>query len=127
MARRGLPIARGVAGLLALFMAAYFATDNFGGDSVLRLDNLFLVPDLLIVVLLATAAALPARFARPALTFSLAWSAAVWTVSLSQWVVADQVGRGLGHLILILPAVIAAGLAAGSPPADVSPEMTRLK
>lgn len=127
MARTGLPIARCVAGLLAFFMAAYFATDNFGGDSVLRLDNPFLVPDLLIVVLLATAAALPARFARPALILSLAWSAGVWTVSLSQWVVADQVGRGLGHLILILPAVIAAGLAAGLPPADASAEMTSLK
>jgi hypothetical protein len=124
MARIGLPIARGVAGLLALFMAAYFATDNFGGDSVLRLDNPFLVPDLLIVVLLATAAALPSRFARPALIFSLAWSAAVWAVSLSQWVIADQVGRGLGHLILILPAVITAGLAADISP-DASPEMTR--
>ncbi|GAB3769130.1 hypothetical protein GCM10028864_68380 [Microlunatus parietis] len=95
---------------MALFMAAYFATDNFGGDSVLRLSNPFLIPDLLIVGLLAVAALLPSRLARPALVFSLSWSAAVWAVSLAHWMVAGEVVRGLGHLAMIMPAVIAAGL-----------------
>lgn len=95
-------------------MAAYFATDNFGGGSVRRLDNPFLVPDLLIVVLLGSSAALPRRIAAPALIFSLAWSAAVWATSLAHWLVDGEVGRGLGHLALVLPAVLAAAAAAAS-------------
>lgn len=110
MTRLDLPVPRGFAGFLALFMATYFATDNFGGDSVLRLDNPFLVPDLLIVALAGTAAVLPRCLARPALLFALTWSAAVWTVSLTHLLVAGETGRGLGHLLLILPAVLAAGL-----------------
>ncbi|WP_350275563.1 hypothetical protein [Kribbella sp. HUAS MG21] len=114
MTRNGLLAARVVAGFLALFMAAYFATDNFGGDSVRRLDNPFLLPDLLIVVLLGVSAALPRRLAAPALIFSLAWSAAVWATSLAHWLVDGEVGRGLGHLALVLPAVAAAVVAAVS-------------
>ena len=98
MDRYGLPIARGVAIVLAAFMAAYFVSDNFGGDSVWRLNNPFLFPDLLIPVLLAIAVLLPRRFAARALIFSLAWSAAVWSLSLAQWLVDGEVGRGLGHL-----------------------------
>ncbi|TCC31568.1 hypothetical protein [Kribbella sindirgiensis] len=96
-------MARLVAGFLALFMAAYFATDNFGGGSVRRLDNPFL---------LAGSAALPRRVAAPALIFSLAWSAAVWATSLAHWLVDGEVVRGLGHLALVLPAVLAAAAAA---------------
>lgn len=103
-------VPRGIAGILAAFMAAYFVTDNFGGTSVLRLSNPFLIPDLLIVLLLGIAAVLPPRRARPMLIFSLAWSAAVWTVSLAHLIVAGQVARGLGHLGMIMPAVIAAVL-----------------
>lgn len=110
MGRLNLVIARIMAGLLALFMAAYFVTDNFGGSSVRSLDNPFLVPDLLIVVLLGSAAALPRRLAVPALIFALAWAAAVWAVSLSHWLVDGELARGLGHLALIIPAVIAAVL-----------------
>jgi hypothetical protein len=112
MTRNGLLAARVVAGLLALFMAAYFASDNFGGASVRRLDNPFLLPDLLILVLLAGSAALPRRIAAPALIFSLAWSAAVWATSLTHWLVDGEVGRGLSHLVLVLPAVLAAAAAA---------------
>ncbi|MFC7624290.1 hypothetical protein [Microlunatus sp. GCM10028923] len=103
-------VPRGIAGILAAFMAAYFVTDNFGGTSVLRLSNPFLIPDLLIVLLLGIAALLPSRPGRPMLIFSLAWSAAVWTVSLAHLIMAGQVARGLGHLGMILPAVIAAVL-----------------
>ena len=110
MGRLNLVIARSVAGLLALFMAAYFLTDNFGGSSVRSLGNPFLVPDLLIVVLLGIAAVLPRRLAVPALIFALAWAAAVWAVSLSHWLVDGELARGLGHLTLIIPAVVAAVL-----------------
>lgn len=112
MSRISLPVARIVAGLLAAFMAAYFATDNFGGSPVRTLSNPFLVPDLLIVVLLGIAAVLPRRLAGPALIFGLAWSAAVWALSLSHWLVDGELIRGLGHLAMILPAIIAAALVA---------------
>ncbi|WP_205473546.1 hypothetical protein [Nocardioides sp. SYSU D00038] len=118
MNQRVIGISRGVAAVLAFAMATYFATDNFGGEPVRTWDNAFLVPDLLIVVLLGVSALLPLRLARPALMFSLAWGAAVWTTSLSHWFVEGEYGRGVGHLFFIGPAVIAAALLARERPVD---------
>ncbi|QFG22309.1 hypothetical protein [Actinomadura sp. WMMB 499] len=52
-----------------------------------RGDNLFLVPDLILCALLLIAAALPGRYAAPALGFALAMSAGVFTASVSSYAV----------------------------------------
>jgi hypothetical protein len=117
MGQRDLLVGRSVAGVLALAMATYFVTDNFGGEPVRRWDNPFLVPDLLIVALLGVGALLPSWLVRPALIFSFAWAAAVWTTSLSHWFIDGEFGRGLGHLFFIVPALVAAALVAKERPA----------
>jgi hypothetical protein len=57
-----------------------------------RSDNLFLVPDLILCVLLLVAAALPGPYAAPALGFSLAMCAGVFTASASSYAVRGELG-----------------------------------
>jgi hypothetical protein len=94
------PAARCVAAAIVLVMIYYFVTSD-----AIRAGNPFLVPDLLLTVLLAIAALLPRRLAVPSLIFAFAWSAAVFTVSLSTYAVRGEFAAGANHLALIIPAV----------------------
>ncbi|MEW2357178.1 hypothetical protein [Spirillospora sp. NPDC029432] len=72
-----------------------------------RDDNLFLVPDLILCVLLLVSAALPARYAAPAVAFALAMCTGVFTASVSSYAVRGEFG-GASLLGVIGCAVVAA-------------------
>lgn len=100
-------VARCVALSIVLLMVWYFITSD-----AIRSDNAFLVPDALLTVLLFTSAVLPHRIAVPALIFSFAWAAAVYTTSLCSYAVRGQFAEGANHLALIIPSVVMAMLLA---------------
>jgi hypothetical protein len=99
-----LVVARAVALAVVVVMIFYFTTTDAISSS-----NPFLVPDALLTVLLLVCALLPRRFAEPALIFSLAWAAAVYTVSLCTYAVRGEFAEGADHFALIIPAVLAGG------------------
>lgn len=57
-----------------------------------RGDNLFLVPDLILCALLPTAAALPAPYTAPAMSFMLAMCTGVFVTSASSYAVRGELG-----------------------------------
>lgn len=107
LGERAIGIARFVAVALTLVMAYYFLTSD-----AIRSGNPFLVPDALLTVLLLAAALTPRRWAAPVMIFAFAWSAAVWTVSLSSYAVRGEFADGANHFALIIPACVMAGLLA---------------
>ncbi|MFB4314191.1 hypothetical protein [Actinomadura sp. 21ATH] len=70
----------------AATFAFLFLHDSWRGD------NLFLVPDLILCVLLPVSAALPARYAAPALAFTFAMCTGVFTASVSSYAVRGELG-----------------------------------
>ncbi|MEU4534133.1 hypothetical protein AB0G15_04605 [Streptosporangium sp. NPDC023825] len=107
MTRNATTTARWVIVALTGTMIYYFVTSN-----AIRPGNPFLVPDMILTVLLPASAAFRGRFAVPAMIFALAWSAAVWTVSLCTYSTRGAFADGANHLALIIPSVVAAGLLA---------------
>ena len=93
--------ARVVAVILATVMIVFLV---FSGS--IRADNAFLVPDLLLSVLLLSAASLPARWAVTVLLFGFGLAVGVWTASLSHYAVRGELVDGLDHLPLIAACVI---------------------
>ncbi|MCY1137461.1 hypothetical protein OWR29_05575 [Actinoplanes sp. Pm04-4] len=71
-----------------------------------RPDNLFLVPDLILIVALAVAAVLPDRLARVALPAAFAYSGGVLATSAASYAVEGELG-----LPSVLGAVLAVALA----------------
>lgn len=57
-----------------------------------RSDNLFLVPDLVVIIALLVSAALPARFAVRAMVISLSLAAGVFATSVASYAVRDEFG-----------------------------------
>jgi hypothetical protein len=78
-------VARVVAAVIAVIMAVYLAVDGAH-----RPANPFLVPDVLVVALLAGAAPLPRRVAPVALLAAFTWTAGVLTVSVFTYVVRGE-------------------------------------
>ncbi|MBM2618064.1 hypothetical protein JIG36_21135 [Actinoplanes sp. LDG1-06] len=76
-----------------------------------RSDNMFLVPDLILIVALAVAAALPERAARMALPVAFAYSGGVLATSAASYAVRDEVG--LPSIAGAAVALILAALMAG--------------
>jgi hypothetical protein len=103
--RTAVAAARFVAIAITLVMVWYFATQD-----VIRSDNPFLVPDALLTVLLLTAAILPRRLSVPGLIFAFAFATAVYSVSLSTYVVRGAFTDGANHLALIIPMLVMAAL-----------------
>jgi hypothetical protein len=93
--------ARAVAVILATVMISYLVASG-----AIRVDNPFLVPDLLLSALLLVTACLPARWAPQALLFAFGLATGVWTTSLSHYAVRGELVDGLDHLPLIAACVI---------------------
>lgn len=84
-----------------------------------RSDNLFLVPDLALCAVLLVAAALPARFAVPALIGAFGLAGGVFATSVSSYAVDGEFGlpSALGvALSLVMVLLLARGSAA--PPSE---------
>jgi hypothetical protein len=96
-------VARGVALVVAVIMIFYFATSD-----AIRADNAFLVPDLALTAFLLGTAFLRGRLAVPAMLFSFAWAAGVFTVAWFEYVVRDE--YPIAHPALIAGCLVAAGL-----------------
>lgn len=80
-------IGRLVAAVLSLTTLVFlFVHDSW------RSDNLFLVPDLILIVTLAVAAALPGRLARTALPIAFAYSGGVLVTSVASYAVRGEFG-----------------------------------
>ncbi|SNY70653.1 hypothetical protein [Paractinoplanes atraurantiacus] len=76
-----------VAAVLSLTTFVYlFVHDSW------RADNLFLVPDLILVAALAVAAALPARHAAVALPVAFAYAGGVLATSVASYAVRSELG-----------------------------------
>jgi hypothetical protein len=101
--RTAVAAARFVAIAIVLVMVWYFATRD-----VIRSDNPFWVPDALLGVLLLTAAVLPRRLAAPSLIFAFGFASAVFSVSLSTYVVRGAFADGANHIALIAPMLVMA-------------------
>ncbi|GAA1981168.1 hypothetical protein GCM10009718_17730 [Isoptericola halotolerans] len=87
--------------LSAATFAFLFIHDTF------RLDNLFLVPDLLLCLVLVIGALLPRRSARPVLLAGFAAAAAVFSVSVASYAVRGDLGlASLLGVVLSLAMVV---------------------
>jgi hypothetical protein len=83
-----------------------------------RSDNLFLVPDLILCVVLAVAAAMPARWAGSALLFAFALTAGVLMTSVASYAVDGRLG--FASLLGAAVAVVFAAVMARWKPARVT-------
>ncbi|PRZ08578.1 hypothetical protein BCE75_101302 [Isoptericola sp. CG 20/1183] len=82
---RLLPVARGVAVAVSVPTFAYlFLRDNA------HLGNPFFVPDVVLCAVLLVGASLPARAARPALTFGFVFAAGVVSTAVFDYVARDS-------------------------------------
>jgi hypothetical protein len=80
-------VARVVAIALGIItFAFFFIHDNF------RLDNLFFVPDMILVALLIVAGLLPQKLAVPALVFVYGMATGIFMTSVSSYAVRGEFG-----------------------------------
>ncbi|GAB4083544.1 hypothetical protein GCM10028784_01740 [Myceligenerans cantabricum] len=84
-------------------------------------DNLFLVPDLVLCAVLAAAALLPSRRARPALLFAFGLTAGVLMTSVSSSAVDGRISAA--SLLGAVGAVTFAALLARARPAATAPSV----
>jgi hypothetical protein len=73
-----------------------------------RADNIFLVPDLILIVALLVSAVLPARFAVRAMVISLSLAAGVFATSVASYAVRDEFGAA--SLLGAVGTLVMAGL-----------------
>lgn len=85
-----------------------------------RSDNLFLVPDLTLIVALAIASVVPDHFARVALPVGFAYAAGVFATSVSSYAIEGEFG-----LPSALGAVLAPALATLMTAQHPRPELSR--
>jgi hypothetical protein len=100
---RIVPWGRLVAALLSLSTFVFlFLHDSW------RSDNLFLVPDLILIAALAIAAALPDRLARTALPVAFAYTGGVLVTSVASYAVRSEFGlpSAVGALIALTLATL---------------------
>jgi hypothetical protein len=100
-------VARVAAAVIAVIMAVYLAVDGAH-----RPANPFLVPDILVLALLAGAASLPGRAAPVGLLSAFTWTAGVLTVSVFTYVVRGELPWP--NLALVATALTMAALLARS-------------
>jgi hypothetical protein len=93
-----------------------------------RSDNLFLVPDLILIGALAIASALPGRLARVALPVAFAYTGGVLATSASSYAVQGEFGlpSTVGALTAIILAVLLTGRGGVSAPSANQPRVDSL-
>ncbi|MFC4725347.1 hypothetical protein AB6B38_09395 [Glycocaulis abyssi] len=97
--------------LLARLVAIAIAAGTFAFlfiNNSWRLENLFLVPDLVLCALLVAGALLPVRHAHPVLLFGFGYTAGVLSCSVASYAVAGQLGAA--SLLGAIAAAVMSGL-----------------